>query len=122
MKPPVIELDVLVAEILDQRARRPRRALAGGAVEDHGLVLVGRDALDPRLEVTLGYVACAGDVAGGPFLVLAHVDHERSGLELLAHGRRIDLFDPVLDLAEDFCSGRDSLSKLLKDARDLPVR
>ncbi len=78
---------VLVAEILDQRARGPRGALPGGAVQDHGGGLVGRGALDARLEVALGHVPRAGEVAGGPLLVLAHVDHERSGSGA-AHARR----------------------------------
>ncbi len=78
--------DVLVAEVLDQRARGPGRALTGGAVQDHGLRLVRCGALDAGLEVALGHVARAGDVAGGPLLVLTHVDHERSFLELLTHG------------------------------------
>ena len=39
--------DVLVAEVLDQRPRRPGRALARGAVQDHGLSAVGSGALDP---------------------------------------------------------------------------
>ena len=77
---------MLVAEVLDQRARGPGRALTRGAVQDHGLCLVGCRALDAGLEVALGHVARTGDVAGGPLLVLTHVDHERSFLELLTHG------------------------------------
>ena len=46
-------LDVLVAEILDQRPRRPRRAVAGRAVQDDVLGAVGDGALDPRLEIAL---------------------------------------------------------------------
>jgi hypothetical protein len=50
-------------------------------------------------------MARAGEVPRGPLLVLAHVDHERSTAELVAHGGRIDFLDPILDLAENFRSG-----------------
>ena len=71
-------LDVLVAEVLDQRPRRPRRAVARLAVEDHVLGAIGRGALDPRLQVALGNVLGAGDVTGAPLLGLAHVDDKRA--------------------------------------------
>ena len=57
-------LDVLVAEVLDQRPRRPRRAVARLAIEDHVLGAIGDRAVDPRLEIALRDVLGAGDVAG----------------------------------------------------------
>ena len=99
-------LDVLVAEVLDQRPRGPRRAVAGGAVQDDVLGAVGDRALDPRLEIALRDVLRAGDVAGGPLLGLAHVDHDRAVVQLLAHLARIDFIDPALDLAKNLGSGR----------------
>ena len=71
-------LDVLVAEVLEQRAGRPGRAVARGAVQDHVLAAIGHGALDPGLEIALGHVLGAGDVTGRPLLGLAHVDDDRA--------------------------------------------
>ena len=58
--PPVIDVDVLVAEQLGERVGGERGALAGGAVEDDAPRLVGRHALDARLEVAARDVAAPG--------------------------------------------------------------
>ena len=97
-------LDVLVAEVLDQRARRPGRAVARGAIEHDVRRAVGTAALDPGLQIALGHVLGAGDVAGRPLLGLADVDQDGAVAELLAHLAGIDLVDPALDLAEDLRS------------------
>ena len=99
-------LDVLVAEVLDQRPRRPRRAVARGAVEDDVLGVIGDRAVDPRLEIALRDVVRTGDVAGAPLLRLAHVDDHRAVVQLLPHLARIDFIDPALDLAKNLSSGR----------------
>jgi hypothetical protein len=59
----------------------------------------------------------AGDVAGAPLLGLAHVDHDGAVGDLLAHFGGIDLFDPALDIAENFGSRR-THQKLLKGSKD----
>ena len=60
-----------------------QRADAAGAVEDHRRVAVGRDALDLLLDVGLGDVAGAGQMALLPLGRLADVDdgrrHPRGG-------------------------------------------
>ncbi len=99
-------LDILIAEILDQRAGRPSRAVAGLAIENHVLRVIGRGALDPRLQIALGHVLGARDVSGRPLLRLADVDHHGAVTDLLADVGRIDLLDPALDLAENLGSGR----------------
>ena len=48
-----------------------------------GVVLVGDDALDPRLEVAARHVDGAGDVPLVPLVLLAHVDPRRA-VELAA--------------------------------------
>ena len=68
------------------------------------LGVVGDDALDAGLQIALGDVLGPGDVAGAPFLGLAHVDDDRPVAELLAHDGGIDLIDPALDLAENLNS------------------
>ena len=111
-------LDVLVTEVLDQRASGPGRAVARRAVQDHVLVAIGDGALDPRLEIALGYVDRAGDVPGRPLLGLTDVDDHRAVADLLVHGGGIDLIDPALDLAENLRSGRAHRRKLLKCGMD----
>ena len=91
--------DVLVAEVLDQRTGGPRRAVARSAVEDQVLRAIRCRSLDPRLEIALGDVLCAGYVARGPLLGLADVDHDRAVRGLFTHLGGIDLVDPALDLA-----------------------
>ena len=76
-EPAVQRADVLVAE-LEQRLRRERRAVAGGAVDDDRRGLVGHDALDPRLEMAARDVHGAGDVAFLPLVALTHVDPRRA--------------------------------------------
>ena len=102
-------LDVLVAQILDQRPRRVRRAVARRAVQDHVAGAVRDRALDPRFEIAARHVLGAGDVTLGELLGLADVDDRRAVVHLLVHGRRIDLVDPVLDLAKKLCSRRTHL-------------
>jgi hypothetical protein len=99
-------LDVLIAQIVEQGSGGPRGSVARLAVEDDVLGAIGRGALDPGLEIGLGHVLGARDVAGAPLLRLAHVDDQRAVGRLLAHDRGIDFFDPALDLAENLGSGR----------------
>ena len=63
-----------------------QRADAAGAVQDHRRVAVGRDALDLLLDVGLGDVAGAGQVALLPLGRLADVDDGRG-----ARGEGVDL-------------------------------
>ena len=98
MKPPVSEVDVLVAEVL-QRLRREGRAGAAGAVEDELAGAVGDEALDPRLELAAGDVHRAGDDALLPFVALAHVDEERLALALARLGCA-DLVDLALHVRQ----------------------
>ena len=85
---------MLVAELLE-RLRGERRAVAGRAVDDDLRLAVGRDALDPRLEVAAGDVDGARDVPLVPLVLLADVDHERRRVRLqrLGEGGRVDLLD-----------------------------
>ena len=72
-------LDVLVAEVLDQRPRRPRRAVARR--RSTGSRAATRSGAAPSIrdsEIALGDVLGAGDVPGRPLLGLAHVDHDRA--------------------------------------------
>ena len=64
-----------------ERLGREQRADAAGAVEHHGRVAVGHGGLDLLLEVALGDVGGAGDVALLPLGVLAHVDEPRAALD-----------------------------------------
>jgi hypothetical protein len=79
---------------LGERVGRHRRAAAGPAVEDDGAAGVERVGL--RGDLAQRDVARAGDVAGLPLVVLAHVDElhvallegvgHRAGLDVLGHG------------------------------------
>ena len=115
-------LDVLVAEVLDQRARGPGGALARGAVQDHGLALSGATPSIRDSRWLLGTWRAPG------MWPVAHSSSWRTSitsapsLEAAHARRRIDLVDPVLDLAENLRSGRDSSLKLLKGGRDLVFR
>ena len=73
---PVHRGDVLVAQELLERVRRERRPLTRLAVEDDGLLLVARPALDPRLEVAPRDVDRARQVRLLELVLLTHVDHE----------------------------------------------
>ncbi len=75
---------VLVAEVLLQRARGVRGAIARGAVQDQLGGAVGRDALDARLQVPAGHALGPGNVAGGELFAAAHVDDGHA----LAHRAR----------------------------------
>ncbi len=97
--PAAHRFDVLVAEIVDQGPRRIRRALSGRAVQDHVLRAIGDRALDPGLEIAARHVLGSGNVAGGELLSLADVDDRRPVVHLGMHVGRVDLVDPVLDLA-----------------------
>ncbi len=93
-------LDVLVAKVLDERPRRPGRAVARGAIQHDVGRAVRHAALDPGLEIALGHVLGPRDMAGGPLLGLAHVNQDGPVAELLTHLAGIDLVDPALDIAE----------------------
>ena len=97
--------DVRESELLGQRVRRERGAVAGLAVEDDRTVTVRADgAFDPCLEVAARDVHGARDVARGELLVLAHV-HEDDAPPVAVRGQlgqhvaRIDLANLGLDLA-----------------------
>ena len=77
--------DVRVAH-LGQGLGREQRADAARAVQDHRRVAIGRDALDLLLDVALGDVAGAGQVALLPLGRLADVDDGRG-----ARGEGVDL-------------------------------
>ena len=85
-KPPLIDCDVRVAH-LGEGLGREQRAHAAGAVQDHRRVAVRRDALDLLLDVGLGDVGGAGQVALLPLGRLADVDDRggagREGVDLL---------------------------------------
>ncbi len=99
-------LDVLVAEILDQRPRRPRRAVAGlrsrGSRAGCGRARRPRSATRGSSSDVLG----AGNVARRPTPRARARRRRPRRWSLLAHDRRIDLVDPALDLAENLSSGR----------------
>ncbi len=102
-------LDVLVAEVLAQRAGRVGGAVARRAVEDDVLVAIGDDALDARLEVAARDVDRAGDLPGRDLVALADVDDHRGvavpARELVAQLGRLDLADLALDGAEQLGTG-----------------
>ena len=98
--PPVIERDVLVAQVLMQRARGVGRAVAGLAVEDHLRGAIGHDALDARLEIAARDVLGARQVAGRELFGLAHVDDRDALVEQLVDLGGVDLLDLALDLSE----------------------
>ena len=77
--------DVGVAH-LGEGLGREQRADAAGAVQDHRRVAVGRGALDLLLDVGLGDVVGAGQVALLPLGRLADVDDRRG-----ARGEGVDL-------------------------------
>ena len=81
--PPVIDLDVGVAELIDQRLRGDRAAVGRLAVEDHALVEIRGGAADALLEVSARHVLGAGDVRLVPLVLLAHVDDDGLGLVAL---------------------------------------
>ena len=91
-KPPAIDDDVGVAELL-QRAGGERRAHAAGAVDDDRRVLVGEPALDLGLEVAAGDVDGAGERALVVLVGLADVEHERAGGDALGGAVGVDLGD-----------------------------
>src|SRR5688500_12866958 len=90
--------DVSVPE-LAQRLGREGRARAARAVDDELALLVGHEALDPRLELAAGDVDGAGNGALVPLVLLAHV-HEQRRRRALARVGRPDLVDLALDLGE----------------------
>ena len=99
-------LDVLVAEVLDQRPCRPRRAVARRAVQDHVLRRDrGRRPRSATRDSSWGRGWRRG--CARPTTPRARGRRRRPRRsDLLAHGGRIDLVDPALDLAENLGSGR----------------
>src|SRR5436189_2523119 len=67
--------DVLVAELLE-RLRGENRPVAGAAVEDDRLGMVGGESLDARLEEPARHVDGPRDVALAPLVLLADVDED----------------------------------------------
>jgi hypothetical protein len=94
-------LDVLVAQVADQRVGRQGGAVARRAVQDHALRAVGRDALDPGLEEPARDVGRAGQLARADLLGLAHVDDPHALVEELVDLGGIDLRDVLLDLLDE---------------------
>ena len=88
---------VLVAHVLQERARRVRGAVAGRAVEDHGRGAVWNGALDARLQVAAGDVLGARNVPARELLRLAHVNDGDTLVDQLGHLRGVDLLDLALD-------------------------
>ena len=92
--------DVGVAHV-GQRLGSEQRPDAAGAVQDHGRVTVGGDALDLLFDVALRDVGGAGDVALLPLGRLSDVDDGRvagrQGIDLL----RGDLADLGAGLAQE---------------------
>jgi hypothetical protein len=99
-------LDVLVAQVVAERAGGQRGAVARGAVEDHALGAVRCRALDARLEMAARHVLGTGNVPGVPFVGLADVDdHDVVAAGDLADGRWVDLVDLGLDLLDELGAG-----------------
>ena len=101
---------VLVAE-LAQLIGGARRAVAGGAVEDHPLGVVGDDLLDPVGDVDRAHQLGAVDVRLVVLVVLAGVDQgDAALLELLLGLGGIELLDPLLDLLDRLGAGHQVVS------------
>ena len=81
---------VLVAQLL-QRLGGERRAVTGGAVDDHGCAAVAGDPFHARLEMPARDVDGIRDVPLLPFVHLAHIDPD--GAVEGARRFRVDLGD-----------------------------
>src|SRR4029453_13945797 len=91
---------------------REGRAIPGGRVHEDLALLVGDDALDPRLEVAARNVDGAGKVALVPLFALAHVDDGEGVLgEQLLRLRGIDFVDLGLGPLQELAIGRHNFTK-----------
>ena len=101
-------LDALVAEILDQRARRPS-ARAVARRRSRGPRAARGRATTPSMRDSRWLLGTWRAPGRWP---VAHSSSSRTSItsapvcEQLAHGGRVDLVDPVLDLAENLRSRR----------------
>jgi len=88
---------VLVAEVLLQRARGVRGAIAGGAVQDQLGRAIGSGALDALLEMPARDALGAWQVSGGELFAATDV-HDRDALaDQLVDLRGVDLIYLALD-------------------------